>query len=150
MLPALYVVEALVFAALAFLAYGDRFFLPLVLRWALVDGTLAITGRGLTRGAVAARCCGPQDLLSEGNALMNLGFAASSVFGAALGGALIAAFGVVGGAAGRRRLVPGHRRRCWATRAACPALEHADYQPWRDRFRAGLSFVRAQPPCARC
>ena len=53
-LPAIYVVEALVFAALAFLASGDRFFLALVMVLGLVDGTLAITGRGLTRGAVAA------------------------------------------------------------------------------------------------
>ena len=53
-LPAIYVIEAIVFAALGFLAIGDRFFLPLVLVLGLVDGTLAITGRGLTRGAVAA------------------------------------------------------------------------------------------------
>ena len=52
-LPAIYVVEAIVFAALAFLADGDRFFLPLVLLLGAIDGTLAITGRGLTRGAVA-------------------------------------------------------------------------------------------------
>src|SRR3954447_12695552 len=49
-LPAIYVCEALAFAALAYLAHG-HFLLPLVLLLALVDGTLAITGRGLTRGA---------------------------------------------------------------------------------------------------
>src|SRR4051812_29975126 len=92
-LPALYVFEALVFAALAFLADGDRFFLPLVLALGAIDGTLAITGRGLTRGAVAS-LLQPKDLISEGNALMNLGFAASSVFGAALAGGLIAVFGL--------------------------------------------------------
>ena len=58
-----------------------------------VDGTLAITGRGLTRGAVAA-ALQPHGLISEGNALMNLGFAAASVFGAAIAGGLIAAFGL--------------------------------------------------------
>ncbi len=52
-LPALYTVEAIVFALLAFLADDDRFFLPLVLALGAIDGTLAITGRGLTRGAVA-------------------------------------------------------------------------------------------------
>ena len=92
-LPAIYFVEALAFAALACFASGDRFFLPSVMLLGLIDGTLAITGRALTRGAVAA-ALGPKDLISEGNALMNLGFAGSSVFGAAIGGALIAAFGI--------------------------------------------------------
>src|SRR6185312_13377141 len=46
-LPTLYVVEAIVFAILAFLAHGDRFVLALVLALGLIDGTLAITGRGL-------------------------------------------------------------------------------------------------------
>src|SRR4051812_21966996 len=92
-LPSLYALEALIFLSLAFLAGGDRFVLAPVLALAAVDGTLAITGRGLTRGAIGV-LLQPQDLLTEGNALLNLGFAASSVFGAALGGALIAAFGV--------------------------------------------------------
>jgi hypothetical protein len=52
------------FRRLALLARGDRFFLPLVLALGLVDGTLAITGRGLTRGAVAVvlqpQACSPR------------------------------------------------------------------------------------------
>ena len=56
-------------------------------------GTLAITGRGLTRGAVAA-VLQPAGLLREGNAMMNVGFAVASVGGAALAGLLIAAVGV--------------------------------------------------------
>ena len=52
-LPGLYVLEAAAFAALALIASGD-FFLPLVLALGLLDGALAITGRGLTRGAVAS------------------------------------------------------------------------------------------------
>ena len=58
--------EAAAFAALAVIADGD-FLLALVLALALVDGTLAITGRGLTRGAVAA-VLQPAGLLREGNA----------------------------------------------------------------------------------
>ena len=92
-LPAIYALEAVVFGALALLADGDRFVLALVLVLGLIDGTLAITGRGLTRGAVGA-LLQPRELIAEGNALMNLGFAASSVFGAALAGGLIAAFGL--------------------------------------------------------
>jgi predicted MFS family arabinose efflux permease len=139
-LPAIYVLEALVFGALAFLAWGDRFFLPLVMVLGLVDGTLAITGRGLTRGAVAA-ALGPHGLISEGNALMNLGFAASSVFGAALGGGLIAAFGLAAALVvdAVSFLVIAV---LLATSAKLPVLEHADYQPWHRRFRAGLAFAR--------
>jgi predicted MFS family arabinose efflux permease len=142
-LPAIYTAEAIVFGALAFLASDDRFVLPLVMLLGLVDGTLAVTGRGLTRGAVAA-ALGPKDLLSEGNALMNLGFAASSVFGAALGGALIAAFGLA-----VALLVDAASflviAALLATSAKLPALPHEDYQPWHARVRDGLSFARSQP-----
>ena len=71
------------FAALALIAHGELR-ARLVLALGLVDGTLALTGRGLTRGAVAA-VLQPADLLREGNALMNIGFAVASVGGAALG-----------------------------------------------------------------
>jgi MFS family permease len=140
-LPAIYVIEALAFAALGFLAIGDRFFLPLVLALGLVDGTLAITGRGLTRGAVAATLQ-PHDLIAEGNALMNLGFAAASVFGAAIAGALIAAFGVstalfVDAASFLVIAV-------WlATTRELPRLDHHEYQRWHTRLSDGLAFARS-------
>src|SRR4051794_19138664 len=140
-LPAIYVVEALVFAALALLAWGDRFLLAAVMVLGLVNGTLAITGRGLTRGAVAA-VLQPQRLISEGNALMNLGFAASSVFGAALAGLLIAAFGL-----SAALLVDAASfliiAVVLATARDLPRLEHTDYQPWLKRLSAGLSFARS-------
>ena len=91
-LPILYVLEAAVFAALGLVAESD-FVLLVVLALALVDGTLAITGRGLTRGAVAA-VLQPAGLLREGNAMMNVGFAVASVGGAALAGLLIGTVGV--------------------------------------------------------
>ena len=91
-LPILYVLEAAAFAALGLIA-DSNFLLALVLALALVDGTLAITGRGLTRGAVAA-VLQPAGLLREGNALMNVGFAIASVGGAALAGLLIGTFGL--------------------------------------------------------
>jgi len=91
-LPALYVLEAAAFAALGLIADSD-FLLGLVLALALIDGTFAITGRGLTRGAVAA-VLQPAGLLREGNAMMNVGFALASVGGAALAGLLIAQFGL--------------------------------------------------------
>src|ERR671914_986103 len=91
-LPSLYVVEALAFAALALIAQTD-FVLPLVLALGLLDGALAITGRSLTRGAVAA-VLQPAGLLREGNAMMNVGFALASVGGAALAGLLISTFSI--------------------------------------------------------
>jgi predicted MFS family arabinose efflux permease len=139
-LPALYAAEAVVFGILAFMADDDRFVLALVLLLGLVDGTLAITGRGLTRGAVAATLQ-PANLISEGNALMNLGFAVASVGGAALGGALIAAFGLAAA------LVVDAASFLFiaimlATSAHLPRLEHADSQPWRERLGDGLRFAR--------
>jgi MFS family permease len=139
-LPGLYTVEAIVFALLAFLADEDRFFLPLVLLLGAIDGTLAITGRGLTRGAVAV-LLQPKELLSEGNALMNLGFAMSSVFGAAIAGALIAAFGVsvallVDAASFAAIAV------VLAVATDLPDPEHEDRTPWRERFVDGLEFAR--------
>ena len=66
-LPWLYVVEALVFVALAAIAEGE-FLLAAVLALAVVDGAIALTARGLTRGAIAS-ILQPAHLLREGNAL---------------------------------------------------------------------------------
>ena len=51
-LPWLYVLEALVFVALAWIA-DTEFTLALVLALALADGAIAVTARALTRGAIA-------------------------------------------------------------------------------------------------
>ena len=90
-LGALYFAEGVAFVGLA--ALSGSFWLPAVLALALADGTLALTGGDLTGGAIAT-VLESEDLLREGNALINIGFAASSVFGAALGGLLVAATGV--------------------------------------------------------
>ncbi|HEY6890760.1 MAG TPA: MFS transporter [Solirubrobacter sp.] len=139
-LPTLYGIEAVVFSLLALLASGDRFFLPLVLLLGAIDGTLAITGRGLTRGAVGVLLL-PKDLLSEGNALMNLGFAVSSVFGAALAGLLIAVFGL-----SAALLVDAASFAVIAVvllvARDLPDPEHEDRTPWRERFVDGLEFAR--------
>ena len=89
-LPALYLGEGLVFCALA--ALSDNFLLVPVLVLALLDGTLALTGRGLVRSAVAG-ALEPRGLIREGNGIMNVGFAVAAVGGAALGGYLVAKAG---------------------------------------------------------
>jgi MFS family permease len=141
-LPALYVLEAAAFAGLAFFASGDRFLLVPVLVLGLVDGMLAITGRGLTRGAVAA-VLQPRKLLGAGNALMNLGFAVSSVFGAALGGLLIAEIGVSAALlvdAASFLIIAAVMA---ATRDLPSAHIDEPEQPWLERFRDGLAYARS-------
>jgi predicted MFS family arabinose efflux permease len=140
-LPGIYVVEAAAFAALAVVADGE-FFLALVLALALLDGALAITGRGLTRGAVAA-VLQPAGLLKEGNALMNIGFAIASVGGAALAGLLIAQFGLA-----TALLVDAAS---FAAIAAILAFTRdlpqvsLEREPWRERFSAGMRFASRVP-----
>jgi MFS family permease len=137
-LPGLYFLEALVFAALALVASGE-FFLPLVLALGLLDGALAITGRSLTRGAVAT-VLQPAGRLKEGNALMNIGFAVSAVGGAALAGLLIAQFGIT-----VALLVDAASFLAIAIILALarnlPAV-HVEREPWRERFGAGIRFAR--------
>jgi predicted MFS family arabinose efflux permease len=89
-LPALYALEALVFAVLA--ALTDDPLLPLVLALALLDGTVALTGRGITRAAVSG-ALQPAGLLTAGNALLNVLFAVCLTAGPALGGLLLSQFG---------------------------------------------------------
>jgi len=140
-LPVLYVLEAAAFAALGLIA-DNNFLLALVLALALVDGTLAITGRGLTRGAVAA-VLQPARLLREGNAMMNIGFALASVGGAALAGLLIAQFGLATAfyldAASFLIIAV-----LLASSRNLPAVE-VSHESFRERFGAGLRYAREHP-----
>lgn len=140
-LPAVYVAEAGAFAALALFA-GDGFFFPAVLALALVDGCLALTGRALSRAAVAATLEAP-GLLREGNAIVNVAFAAGTAGGPALGGGAVAVFGVstalvldalsflaIAGMLATARGLPD----------AHPEPEH-----WAQRVRDGIAYVRGRP-----
>lgn len=140
-LGGLYVAEGAAFIALA--AVAGSFWLPAVLALALVDGTLALTGRGLTRGAIAT-VLEKDGLLREGNALINIGFAAASVFGAALGGILVAATSV-----GTALLVDAASflliAFLMATAAGLPAA-HAEASGFRARLREGLGHAWRHRP----
>jgi MFS family permease len=143
-LPAIYVVEAIAFGLLALIAEGS-FWLPFVLLLGFVDGTLAITGRGLTRGAVGA-LLEPAGLLKEGNALMNMGFALASVGGAALAGLLVSSFGL-----GTALLVDAGSFLAIALVLACtrglpPASADDAHEGWRRRLGDGLAFARSHRP----
>jgi predicted MFS family arabinose efflux permease len=137
-LPALYVVEALVFGALALIAHND-FVLVLVLALGLIDGAVALTARSLTRGAVAG-VLQPPGLLQEGNALLNVGFAVSTVGGSALGGALIAELGV-----STALLVDAASFLAIAVLLAFTRglpTARVERQPFQERFTSGLRFAR--------
>ena len=120
--------------------------LAAVLALALVDGAIAVTARGLTRGAIAS-ILQPAHLLREGNALLNIGFAVAAVGGSALAG--LADLGVRLAAAllvdAASFLVIAHRARADARSAAAPGRAAGDA---RAAPRAG-SRSRAQDPRVR-
>ena len=139
-LPALYVGEGLVFVALALLS--ENFLLAPVLLLGLIDGTLALAGRGLIRSAVAAEM-GPAGQLREANGLMNVGFAASAVGGAALGGLLVAEVGfaaaLLADAASFFIIAL-----LLATARGLPEA-HLERERFWERLAGGFSFVRNEP-----
>lgn len=86
-LPVLYAIEALAFAALAWVT--TRFALAPTLVLALVDGVAAVSARAIARAATVAVLT-PRDLLREGNALMNASFSVCFMAGPAFGGLVVA------------------------------------------------------------
>lgn len=141
-LPALYCAEALVFAILALVA--GAFWLPAVLGLALIDGTLALTGRGLSRAAAAA-VLQPAGLLRQGNSILNVSFAVTSAGGPALGG-LITALGGPATALGLDAvsfLVAAVVMR--GAPDAIPAAGEDGDAHWFTRLRSGLRYVRHEP-----
>jgi MFS family permease len=147
-LPTLYILEAGAFAGLASLA-GDAFWLPLILALAFADGLLALTARGLSRGAIAAVLT-PHDALREGNALINVVFAVMSAAGPVLAGFIVHEWSVA--------------TALWADSASFaiialllvlsarslpePELDDAGVS-WRARVRDGLDYVRSHPIAGR-
>lgn len=147
-LPTLYILEAGAFAGLASLT-GDAFWLPLILALAFADGLLALTARGLSRGAIAAVLT-PHDALRDGNALINVVFAVMSAAGPVLAGFIVHEWGVA--------------TALWADAASFaivalllvlsarslpePELDEV-HVSWRARVRDGLDYVRGHPIAGR-
>jgi MFS family permease len=146
-LPVLYVVEAGAFAGLASVS-GSSFSLPVVLALAFADGLLALTGRGLSRGAIAAVLT-PAGVLREGNALINVVFAVMSAAGPVAAGVVVHTWGVatalwLDGAsflAISVLLVLSAR--------SLPEPEKGPRDGWRTRVADGLSYVREHPTAGR-
>jgi MFS family permease len=146
-LPALYALETATFAGLALLAAGD-FSLPAVLVLAFVDGTLALTARGLSRAAVATMLK-PRGELRAGNALLNVAFAVTSAAGPAVAGVLVglagasaalwvdaASFAVIALLLVTSRNLP-------------PGRPEDSQDRWWARVREGFSTIRGDPALRR-
>jgi predicted MFS family arabinose efflux permease len=136
-LPGLYLAEAAIFVALALLASGP--WLPLVLLLAAVDGVLALVGRALTRAAVAATLK-PEGQLEAGNTLLNVSFALCFAIGPALGGLMVAGFGVAAALWVSAAIFLAMALTLATSRALPPARADAG-EGWLTRLRAGLGHA---------
>jgi MFS family permease len=135
-----YLLEAVLFGAL-FAAAGDPW-VPLICLLAFFDGTVAATGRAITRAATVA-VLEPAGKLREGNAALNLGFSAMSIAGPALAGFLVAGVGVQAVLA----ITAGLFVVLALVMGTTAGLPHGttDEAPWLERLRAGASYVISHP-----
>jgi len=136
-LPALYLVEAAIFAALALLASAP--WLPLVLLLAAIDGTLALVGRALTRAAVAATLK-PDGQLEAGNTLLNVSFSLCFAIGPALGGLVVAGYGVSAALWVSSAIFVAMTIALATSRSLPPAHAEAG-EGWLARLRAGIGHA---------
>ncbi len=144
-LPVIYCGEAAAFGALALLA-GDEFFLAGVIVLAVVDGSLALTGRALTRAVVAA-LLEPAGELRAGNAVLNVAFTGGAAVGPAIAGLVVAGVGVQ---AALLLDAASFYAIAWILLTA-GALPRAEPEPGlaRERIRAGLTYIRERPVLRR-
>jgi predicted MFS family arabinose efflux permease len=145
-LPLLYIAEAAIFAVLALLATGTPW-LALVLVLAALDGTFALVGRALTRAAVAA-ALKPSGDLEPGNALLNVAFALCFAIGPALGGLVVAGWGISAAlwvSVGIFLVMSV----ALATSRSLPAAQAPNEDSWLRRLRDGLGHVMTNRPVRR-
>ncbi|MCW2984641.1 MAG: transporter [Conexibacter sp.] len=145
-LPALYALEAGAFAGLA--AIADAFWLPAVLAFAFADGLLALTARGLSRGAIAAVLT-PADALREGNALINVIFAVMSAAGPVAAGLIVHEWGVAEALWLDAASFLAVALLLLASARSLPEPEVGVRESWRARVRDGLAYVRGHPTAGR-
>lgn len=139
-LGGLYLVEALAFTALAFSA--TAFALVVVCVLAFVDGTLAATGRAVTRAATVA-LLEPAGLLREGNAALNVGFSSMNIVGPAAAGVIVATGGSSLSLALAAAVFLGLAALLLSTRGLPRGT--TDDAPWRRRLRDGAAYVWSHP-----
>jgi MFS family permease len=139
-LPALYLLEGVLFIALAWFAH--RFDLAAVLALALADGVCALTARSLARAATVS-VLNPLGLLGEGNALMNNSFTIVFMVGPAAAGVVVARGGTVPALIATAVLF-AVMAASLASAGTLPVPEH-DPTPSAGRLRAALQYARSQP-----
>ena len=144
-LPTIYAAEAAAFCALALLA--DNFSLAAIIVLAALDGALALTAKTLTR-AVTAAMLEPEGELRAGNAMLNIAFTGGAAVGPALAGGVVAGLGVQ--SALLLDAVSFFMIACIVlTARPLPQAEPEPEAPLRQRVRAGLDYVRADPTLRR-
>jgi hypothetical protein len=143
--PALYVAEAAVFAALVVAA--RRFSLPAVLVLAFADSAIAIAARALSRAALA-EVLNPTGELDAGNRLLNVIFALGAAAGPALAGGVVAVAGVAGSLAATAALLAVMALVIGTARTLPPARGQSDGS-WRERLAEGVAYVRGHAAIRR-
>ena len=144
-LPALYAVEAALFAAILVVAAGP-FSLPLLLLLACADGVVALAARALTKATIA-RATTSADCLREGNALLNAAFTFHCAAGPALAGVVVglagpqAALGLDALSFAAAALVLG-----WRADLPAATVQRA---PIVQRLRDGVGHLRGNPTLRR-
>jgi predicted MFS family arabinose efflux permease len=143
-LPALYLLEAFAFVALAWLA--GSFSLAPILLLTLVDGTMALAARSLSR-ATSVAVLTPAGLLRDGNALTNASFSVCYMLGPALGGAVVAAGGTAAALLTNTALFAAVA----AVLASTSGLPDAPAEraPSAGRLRAALAHANRNPMVSR-
>lgn len=140
LLPALYLLEAVLFAALALTPVHTP--LSVLLALCALDGTLAIAAGAVTRGATAMTLI-DRGLLREGNALLNLGTMAASAVGPVIAGVAVAAWSAR--AALALDAVSFVLVAAIVVSARTLKLESDTEIDAAGRLRAGLSLIRNHP-----
>ena len=139
-LPALYVLESVIFLMLGWLA--GRFALGPVLVLTILDGTIAVSARSLGRAATVS-VTSAAGLLREGNALANTLFCISFMAGPTIGGAVVA----LGGESAALFANAGLFAVVALTLGTAAGLPNprANRAPSKGRVRAALAYVTRHP-----
>jgi hypothetical protein len=135
-LTTLYLLEAVAYAALAWVA--DRFAVAPVLVLALADGIVALTARALARTASVV-VLNPVGLLAEGNAVMNISFSVCFMLAPALAGLIVAGPGVVA-ALEVNAAIFAVMAATLATTRGLPDTE-GDGEPARGKVRGAIAYA---------
>jgi hypothetical protein len=139
-LPTLYALEAILFAALAWAA--SRFSLVPVLALAMLDGVVAVTARALARAATVG-VLAPEGLLREGNAVTNTLFSVCFMGGPALGGLVVVGGGTIAALLANSGLFAAIAL-ILLTAGSLPRAPEEE-SPAAGRVRAAIAHVRSDP-----